>query len=536
MQRRFLDRIDDGMTVVEVLRPLTSPSAQARGWNYVNRVRMVNHSERGIEARVQGSAPYETYLTIDGDDLHISCTCPHFSDHGAICKHVWATALVADERGLIDVPEKAQVTMDHQPVIEGPYQFLPPARRHRPPMPEWRRALSDLTTEDVLDAMDGPVAEGAREYLYVISSPEGVTPTELALHIERRDRKQNGEWGRPRASRLRLDDLGRLPDADDRWAMSLLFGMSSYPRAGGGYGSGYGHGSAHLPTVYLKSSVLELLLPRLCPTGRVLLRADAAEDVTLSWEGGEAWHFALSITSAGDGHHVDGVMIRGAVREPVGHFSLLSDRIAIFRGIAAPFDPAGGLRWASYLRRRGGFVVPPDSTRALIDSLAQSPLEHVELPAELRWQERRVPPRFQITIGKPNAYKSMCETTATAAYDGAAAPLESGTRLLSADGSAMYHRDLAAEREAAATLQRLGVTTAAPEWNAPAGRRRGASFTPARFRPSSMRSLLPGGRSKPKGFATARCRRPGFASRAASIGSRSTPILATALLPPTCPR
>jgi superfamily II DNA or RNA helicase len=451
------------MTVVEVLRPLTSPSAQSRGWTYVNRVRTVNHSERAIEARVQGSAAYATYLKSDGDALHISCTCPHFSDHGAICKHVWATALVANDRGvLLSVPDHARVAMDYQPV-DGPYQFLPPPRRQPPPVPEWQKALSSVTAEDVPDALDTSALGGESQYLYVISSPEGVAATELALHIERRDRKRTGEWGRPRASRLRLDDLERLPDADDRWAMSLLFGMSSYPRSG--YGSGYGHASAQLPTVYLKSSVLELLLPRLCPTGRVMLRVEAAEDVTLAWSGGDAWRFALSITSDEGGHCVDGVMIRSGAREPVRQFSLLTDRIAVLRGVAAPFEPAGGLRWASYLRRRGGFVVPPDATRALIDSLAQTPIEGVELPANLRWQERRVEPRFRITIGKPNAYRSMCVVMATATYDGHAVPLDGGTRLLSADGAVMYLRDVAAERAARETLQRLGVTSGSGGWH-----------------------------------------------------------------------
>jgi superfamily II DNA or RNA helicase len=454
------------MTVVDLLRPLTSASSQSRGSNYLNRVRVLQQSEHAVDAEVLGSARYKTQIRIETGTLHVSCNCPHFSDHGAVCKHVWATALVTNERGLLaNIDDSVRVAMDFQPV-EGPYQFLPPSRRH-PPAPEWRNALAAVTAEEDLHAMEAPAVGDESQYLYVVSSPEGVTATELALSIERRDRKRSGEWGRPRASRLRLDDIEHLQDADDRWAMSLLFGMSSYPR-GGAYGSGFG--TAHLPTVYLKSSVLELLLPRLCPTGRVMLRVEpVVEDVILSWEGGEPWRFALAITSEGEAHAVGGVLIRSGVREALGHFSLLTDRIAVLRGVAAPFEPAGGLRWASYLRRRGGFTVPADATRALIESLARSPIEHIELPAELRWQEQRLQPRFHVTIGKPGGYKSMCDVSAAASYDGTMTPLESGTRVLSADGAIMYHRDLDAEREAAATLHRLGVTIAPAEWNAPAG-------------------------------------------------------------------
>ncbi|HEX4913703.1 MAG TPA: DEAD/DEAH box helicase [Vicinamibacterales bacterium] len=451
------------MTALDILRPLTSASAQSRGWTYLNRVRVLQQSAHAVEAEVTGSARYQTHLKIDADVMRVSCSCPHFSDHGAICKHVWATALVANERGLLtNVAGGAQVTMDYRPV-QGPYQFLPPPRSQPLPTPQWKRALSAVTAEHALDAMDAPVVDGDSQYLYVIGSLERLTATELALQVERRDRKRNGEWGRPHASRLRLDDLGRLADADDRWAMSLLYGMSSYPRGGG-------YGAAHLPTVYLKSSVLELLLPRLCPTGRVMLRThETLEYVPLSWEGSEPWRFVLSITTDGGGHCVDGMLIRGAVREPVKQFALLTDRIAILRGVAAPFDPAGGWRWASYLRERGGFVVPADATRALIESLAQSPIEHVELPADLQWQERRIEPRFHITIGKPNVFKASCEVTAMADYDGHLAPLDSGTRLLSSDGSTMYVRDHGAEQAAVAMLHQHGVTIAAPEWNAPSG-------------------------------------------------------------------
>lgn len=476
------------MTALDLLRPLTSPSAQSRGWTYLNRVRIREQSDAAVLAEVHGSSRYQTHLKVDGETLHISCSCPHFSDHGNICKHVWATALVANDRGwLMNVPGTATVAMDYV-TSEGPYQFLQPPRR-QPPAPDWMKALSAVGGDDALGAIEAPAVDGDSQYLYVISSPEGSTTTELALQIERRDRKRGGEWGRPRASGLRLDDVGQLPDADDRWALSLLFGMSSYPRAGS-YDQGY---SAQLPTVYLRSSVLELLLPRLCPTGRVVLRAAPDfEDTSLSWDGGDPWRFVLSITTEGGGHRADGVMMRGEVRVPVQQFSLLTDRIAVLDAVAAPFNPAGGLRWASYFRRRGAFVVPADATRALVESLGQSPIEHVELPPDLQWQERRVEPRFQIVIGKPAGHRSMCPVSALASYDGTITPLESGTRLLSADGSAMYYRDLAAEQAAAALLKRLGVTSAAPEWN-PAARMPVQPAISARKVPALVHALTSAG-------------------------------------------
>jgi superfamily II DNA or RNA helicase len=137
---------------------------------------------------------------------------------------------------------------------------------------------------------------------------------------------------------------------------------------------------------------------------------------------------------------------------------LLTDSIAVLDDTASRFDPAGGFRWATYFRTRGAFVVPANATRALVESLAHSPIEHVELPPDLQWEERDVPPRFQITIGKPSLHTNLCPVSASVEYEHTSAKLESGTRLLSSDGAVMYRRNLAAERAAAAMLKGLGVT------------------------------------------------------------------------------
>ena len=478
------------MTALDLLRPLASSAAQSRGWEYVNRVRVIDGAAEAVVGEVYGSAPYSTRIRVDAAQLRVWCSCPYFSDQGQICKHLWATALVADERGWLRLlPDHLRVVMDFDD-FEGRYEFLQPVRR-TPQRPEWMKALSVVTTEEALDTLELPDVDGESQYLYVITPPEGATTTELALHIERRERRRTGEWGKPQASRLTLDDIRHVPDTDDRWALSLLYGMSSYPRSGGRYGPPLG--SQHLPTVYLKSSVLELLLPRLCPTGRVILRSSLARttadkvpvDVPLTWDAGEPWRFALSITTeepaspklaaqhsasggganvaaedeaTGPGHRVDGVMIRGTTRVSVERFALLTDSLAVLDDTAARFDPAGGFRWATYFRTRGAFVVPANATRALVESLAHSPIQHVELPPDLQWEERVVEPRFQITIGKPSMHTNLCPVVASVEYEKTAARLENGTRLLSGDGSVMYRRDLAAEHAAAATLKGLGVT------------------------------------------------------------------------------
>jgi superfamily II DNA or RNA helicase len=495
------------MTALDLLRPLTTKSAQHRAWDYVDRIVVLGGDAHSIEAEVQGTDLYDVNIRVDGNQLRVWCSCPYFSDQGSGCKHLWATAVVAGENGwLADIPAGARVVMDFEdgdeyelgPARAGPstrirslragretYEFLEPPRRTAPP-PEWATALSVVTHDDGLAA---PVGWEESQLLYVITAPAGATVTELALHIERRDRKRNGEWAKPQASRLTLNDIAHLPNDDDRWALSLLYGVSSYPRSAGSYG--YGLGSQHLPTVYLKSSVLELLFPRLCPTGRVRLRPSAfakatadksakvpgrpafakapadkpVDDVTLAWEGGESWRFGLTIAAQndGDGYRVDGVLIRGDTRADIDRFALLTDSLAVLDDVASRFDPAGGFRWAAHFRARGAFVVPAEASRALVESLSRSPVQHVELPAVLQWEERAVDPRFQITIGKPNLWGGLCSVSAFVEYGATTAPLDNGTRLLSADGRVMYRRDQRAERAALATLKKLGVVNIGPQ-------------------------------------------------------------------------
>jgi superfamily II DNA or RNA helicase len=312
------------------------------------------------------------------------------------------------------------------------------------------------------------------ELLYVLSAQAGATLTEVPIEIERRERKRDGTWTKSHPARLTIDAFPRLPDPDDRWALSLIYASSTYPRTYGAYG--YGLASQPLGAVYLKAPLVDLLLPRLCAAGRVRLRsapaahawgqkAERPDDVTLAWEDAP-WRFELVVTNEagpadGGRFHVDAVLTRGDAREPVQRFALLTDSLAILEGTAAPFDPAGGLAWAAQLRGRGAFDVPAKSRQALVEAIVRSRVAHVQLPDELRWEERRIAPRFVATIGAPNPrqWRDTAAIDIAADYDGTAVPPGSGESeaILSPDGRLLYRRDTAAELQALATLKRYGV-------------------------------------------------------------------------------
>jgi len=80
-----------------------SEGVRSRGQSYFakNRVAITASSPGEVVARVRGTAKYRVRLRLRGDRLVATCSCPYFSPFGDPCKHLWATVLAADARGLL---------------------------------------------------------------------------------------------------------------------------------------------------------------------------------------------------------------------------------------------------------------------------------------------------------------------------------------------------------------------------------------------------------------------------------------------------
>lgn len=77
-------------------------SVKARGSRYFQegRVRLVAGSAWRVRAVVTGTATYSVGVGRVDDTLRLSCTCPYFESDGP-CKHLWATLLLAGDKGLL---------------------------------------------------------------------------------------------------------------------------------------------------------------------------------------------------------------------------------------------------------------------------------------------------------------------------------------------------------------------------------------------------------------------------------------------------
>ena len=82
-----------------------SDAVRSRGQSYFvkGRVSVMAARPGEVVAKVRGTSKYRVRLRMRGSKLLASCTCPYFSPQGEPCKHLWATLLMAEARGLITV-------------------------------------------------------------------------------------------------------------------------------------------------------------------------------------------------------------------------------------------------------------------------------------------------------------------------------------------------------------------------------------------------------------------------------------------------
>jgi|SRR5580704_8849429 hypothetical protein len=94
------------MRLSQVFASSVSSRARTRGESCFRSGAVERLTSHGgvTEATVMGSEAYSVVLQPSDDMLSGSCTCPYFADHLEICKHIWATILAAEARGLPLLP------------------------------------------------------------------------------------------------------------------------------------------------------------------------------------------------------------------------------------------------------------------------------------------------------------------------------------------------------------------------------------------------------------------------------------------------
>jgi superfamily II DNA or RNA helicase len=451
-------------TLARVLAPYVTERTRAKGYSYfvTGTVTIVTGTIEQVTANVRGTRLYHVTLAREDAGFIATCECPFFADRNDICKHIWAVVLAADAEGLLP-PDSGDAWLDvglepAAPTGAHPTPAAGFARRQPDP---WERFLDGVLHQV---AAGESVPQATRylngELLYVIDKDLTLQGHGIAVTVLWRQRKKNGDWGKPQPAAFVPAEIELMGDPADREILSALMGASD-PYAG------------NYTTVYARASfrlvgpITDRALWLLASSRRLFLReADRNYDELhpVTTDDGPPWTFTLELTDAAEGRRqLSGSLARGEERMDVREPRLvLASGHLIARGTLARLDHGGAFPWLAELRRvRHPPAFPADATPRLVETLARSRVDPAVLPTDLRYDVIAPAPGPRVRVERGRAaprYPGEHELTARVEfdYDGLIVPHDGRTTAYEAERSRMVRRDPAAERLAVERLLQLG--------------------------------------------------------------------------------
>ncbi len=537
------------MPLVQTLAAQISSRSRARGRSYFQSgaVRALTVEDGIVHATVRGSTSYDVWLEPERALLRVSCTCPYFVDHLEICKHVWAAILAAEAQAVplvapgiaprevvldpvhpdqelseIDVdldldeslpepdyePRRISAT-DRQRLSARMKEYWAAQRRGDPRPPVWQRPRAARASlgravkrptrpaisprwRQVLDQVGAAIAPAATpsrfapgQLLYVIDVPATRASGALVLELMTRDRKRNGEWGKPRPARVIPSDIHAHPASLERHMLERLAGA----RGDLEY-VGYEAFGRELTRVRLRGVLVSDLVPLLCATGQCVLRLEEASDRTgalsapLAWDDADPWTFTMAISGgeATRGYVIEGWLERGgerlALTDPV---LVLADGIALTHTHAARLEVSTSFAWLAAMRadsrndarthpaprttrhRDMGIAVPATAREHLLDMLVTSSPTLAAVPDDLRLDIVNPKPSPAVRLFPIPARPDRVRAELVFDYAGTPVPFDSPQPVIRSPGSTrVIRRDLEVERQSLELLTQHGCRR---EWN-----------------------------------------------------------------------
>ncbi|MEW6743986.1 MAG: DEAD/DEAH box helicase [Planctomycetota bacterium] len=459
-----------------------------RGARYyqTNAVSLVNSTASSATFDVRGSrpTPYRVELDwscLDRNWLVVSCTCPRYGDVEE-CKHIVAAILAADHQGLTPtlrrhrrievIPSEPLDEMEDDGQGSGNEVPARPVSRSSPEPtravvrnnPHWESLLQEAAGTS--SSRSARSLDDRRPLPYQIWYLTDITQTRsdghLVVRFFRRPVEKNGALGRPVTFSVTQQTLDLAGTEADRELLHLLLsigGIDDRTRSYTRYTPEPTYSMGHVP-----APVYDVVLPRLCATGRFGWTDSAAIDGTevhpLAWDEGPPWHLYLRLQeNPPSGYTLIGELTRGEERTPLTvPVLLLSQGLVFFRDHIARLDCRSHFGWVRVLRRERELTIPRDEVAAFLQRLWQAPeLPGIDLPPELRWEEIQGEPRPRITLDQPRGVTRSLYAKISFAYDNQICPASlPGERLVDAEKHRVILRDKARERDFAASLPDLG--------------------------------------------------------------------------------
>ncbi len=421
-------------------------------------VRIVHGDARQLRARILGGRWYDAELKLDDGKLKVSCTCPAFLDQ-CPCKHLWAVLLEADRRTLLaDALMVPKLTLENafEPAeAEETSEWrapLPPVPA--PYAPRWRDELSLI--QQIVTRKRAARVQFSRgfEILYVIDLAASNASGSLTLEPLSRTRKKDGQWSVLKEFRVLPSDAGELPDPLDTEVISAIFGSQEYFYQGPTYNS---------RRRVVSSPLAAKLIPPLAKSGRLLLdsRRLNLERQPVVWDEGGPWEFRLSVRR-GDYEQwsITGSLCRGEERMALEDPVLITENLVFTQGRVAPLRDDGGFTWISELRRLKRIRFADHERETVLGTLlGGAVVPSLDLDEDLKFEERRVSPRFGLRISqKPELAGRQFEARFLLDYGQGWTAYEAGKRgYWLPEQRAFVLRDLEAEAAALDTLAGFGL-------------------------------------------------------------------------------
>src|SRR5205807_1507948 len=144
--------------------------------------------------------------------------------------------------------------------------------------------------------------------------------------------------------------VAQIPSKEDRDLLAMLAGVpnpASYSDV------------ETIPVEFrLNSGAVDMLLQRLCATGRLRLRKNNAIDfdttTPLDWDPAPAWDFRMKVEREQDHWVFTGLLERGDEHMRFDAVDLLLENgVMIGRGLVSRFNHNGAFPWVTHLRRTG---------------------------------------------------------------------------------------------------------------------------------------------------------------------------------------
>ncbi len=449
------------------------------------KVQITGGTESSVRASVKEGGGHDVTLRREDRELIATCTCGRASAFKP-CEHIWATVLAADAQGLLQGKRSRPPynLLVRSPELDDWYDEdddfahdfddfdapFGPQRTLRAPSrsaaSNWKKTLSQVRSamEQPTAAATSPVPPG-QEIAYVVNVEGTLQGHGLVLEVGIRQRKQDGEWSKPKQQRLGINQIAALPDESDRQAMTMLAGAREQ------VANYYGYSYDTAPTRYvLNEAHYQVLVPTICRTGRCLLRKSSVDDMLspLHWDDGGPWEFWLKADRAEKGkqYSITGELRRGEERLPLSTpVMLVAGGLVFWEDRVGLLHDFGAFAWISLLRREHAVVVPEKQKDALVAELLGLPNQpRLELPDELRYEEVRPSAQPCLKIKAPpevprwkSAPEAWLHGELSFDYDGQlVAANRRGPTVYDPAKRRLIHRDMEAEHAAAGVMQQAG--------------------------------------------------------------------------------